>query len=79
MRQVGKRRIRPISAVPSSDALRAAAIHQATGRTLAAVATTGIRKGIYRFASHAEMNRHTDEALAYAVALNVRQRRGSRA
>jgi len=62
---------------PSADALRAAAIHQATGRTLAAVATTGIRKGIYRFASHAEMNRCTEEALAHAVALNVRQRRAT--
>lgn len=79
MRQVGKRRLRPLARAPSADALRAAAIHQATGRTLAAVATTGIRKGIYRFASHAEMNRHTDEALAYAVALNVRQRRAGRA
>jgi hypothetical protein len=58
--------------------LRAAAIHQATGRALAAFATTGIRKGIYRFASHAEMNRHDEEAQAYAIALNVRRRsRGS--
>jgi hypothetical protein len=54
--------------------LRAAATHQSTGQALAAVATTGIVKGIYRFASHAEMNRHTDEALARAVALNVRKR-----
>jgi len=56
--------------------LRAAAVHQATGQRLAAVATTGVRKGIYRFASHAEMNRHTEEALARAVALNVRRRAG---
>jgi hypothetical protein len=54
--------------------LRAAATHQSTGQALAAVATTGIVKGIYRFASHAEMNRQTDEALARAVALNVRKR-----
>jgi len=60
--------------VPTAAALRAAAIHQSTGQALAAVATTGIVKGIYRFASHAEMNRHTDEALARAVALNVRKR-----
>lgn len=77
MRQIGKRAPRPLVPAPSADALRAAAIHQATGRTLAAVATTGIRKGIYRFASHAEMNRHTEEALARAVALNVRRRRAT--
>lgn len=50
-------------------AVRRAAARQATGQALA---TTGIRKGIYRFASHAEMNRHTDEALARAIALNLR-------
>jgi hypothetical protein len=75
MRQVGRRRIAPLASVPTAEALRTAAVHQATGQALAAVATTGIRKGVYRFASAAEMNRHTEEALAYAVALNVRRRR----
>ena len=74
MRRVGKRAPGGPAAVPTAAALRAAAIHQSTGQALAAVATTGIVKGIYRFASHAEMNRHTDEALARAVALNVRKR-----
>jgi len=54
--------------------LRAAAVHQETGRALAAVATTGIRKGLYRFASHTEMNRLTEEALAQAIVLNARRR-----
>jgi len=76
MRQLGQRVLNPLAPVPSADALRAAAIHQATGQALAAVMTTGIRKGIYRFASHAEMNRHTEEALARAMALNVRRRAG---
>lgn len=58
--------------------MRLAAVHQATGLALAALPTTGIRKGIYRFASHAEMNRHTDEGLALAIALNVRRRSGRR-
>jgi len=53
-------------------------VHQAGGQALAAVATTGIRKGIYRFASHADMNRHTEEALAYAIGLNVRRRAAAR-
>lgn len=38
------------------------------------VATTGIAKGIYRFSSHEEMNRHSDEALTSAIAANVRHR-----
>ena len=76
MRQVGRRKVGPLAAAPSARALRAAAVHQATGQALAAVATTGIRKGIYRFASHAAMNRHTEEAQAYAIALNVRRRTG---
>jgi hypothetical protein len=42
------------------------------GQAPAALPTTGIRKGIYRFASHAEMNRHTNEGLAHAAALNLR-------
>ena len=78
MRRIGKREVRLPSAAPSAAALRAAATHQATGQALMAVATTGIRKGIYRFASHAEMNRHTDEALARAIALNVRRRAARR-
>ena len=51
-----------------------AGVHQSTGQALAALATTGILKGIYRFATHAEMNRHSDEALARAIAANIRQR-----
>ena len=51
-----------------------AAIHQRTGQSMAALATTGFVKGIYRFATHEEMNRHSDEALARAIAANVRQR-----
>jgi hypothetical protein len=59
------------SAVPSAAALRAASVHQAAGAALAAVSTTGIAKGIYRFKSHADMNRQTEEALARAVAANI--------
>lgn len=74
MRQVGKRVPSSPALVPSADALRAAAVHQKTGQKLAAISTTGIRKGIYRFASHEEMNRATDEALARAIAVNVQKR-----
>lgn len=74
MRQVGVRRPQHPSLSPSAVALRAAAAHQHTGAALAAFATTGIPKGLFRFTSHAEMNRHTDEAVACAVALNSRLR-----
>jgi hypothetical protein len=74
MRQVGTCNPQLPSASPSAEALRAAAAHQKTGAALAALATTGIAKGVYRFASHAEMNRQTEEALARAMALNSRLR-----
>ncbi len=76
MRQVGRRIVGTIALSPSGEALRAAALHQATGQALAAVATSGIPKGVYRFFSVAEMNRHTEEAVMRAVALNVRRRLG---
>jgi len=76
MRQVGHRIVGTVAPFPSGEALRAAAIHQATGQALAAVATSGIPKGIYRFSSFAELNRHTEEAAARAIALNVRRRLG---
>lgn len=75
MRQVGTSRLPLPGALPSAAALRAAAVHQATGAALAAVSSTGITQGIYRFKSHAEMNRHTDEALARVVAANSRATR----
>lgn len=66
------------NAVPTATALRLASIHQAVGPALAAVSTTEIAKGIYRFRSHADMNRHMDEALARVVASNSRQRTDGR-
>ena len=74
MRKIGKRVESQPGLIPSGEALRLAEVHQRTGQALAALASTGIVKGIYRFATHAEMNRHSDEALARAIAANVRQR-----
>ena len=76
MRQIGKRTPSQPGANPSADALRQAAVHQRTGQALAALSTTGVLKGIYRFATHEAMNRHSDEALARAIVANVRQRSG---
>jgi len=74
MRQIGKQIQGQPGFNPDGDSLRMAGIHQKTGQELAALATTGVVKGIYRFATHEEMNRHSDEALARAIAANVRQR-----
>ena len=74
MRQIGKRNQSLPGFNPSGDSLRLAGIHQSTGQALAALATTGIPKGVYRFATHDEMNRHSEEALARAIAANVRLR-----
>lgn len=74
MRLVGHNRIPEPQLTPTTQGLVAARAHQATGLALAAVRTTGIRHGIYRFASHEEMNRATDEALVRAIRLNLRAR-----
>mgnify|MGYP003346777248 CR=1 FL=1 len=76
MRQIGKRHIAQPMLKPSAEALRQAAVHQRTAQALAGVATTGIAKGIYRFASHEEMNRFDEEALARVIAANARLRGG---
>ena len=75
MRRIGKRTTSLPALVPSADALRAAAVHQHTGSALAAVATTGIPKGVYRFRSHEEMNRADEEALVRAIRANVECRK----
>ena len=64
-----------VQAMTSSQALREAAVHQATGSALAIVNTTGIAKGIYRFSSHHLANMHSDEALISAIAINIAKRR----
>ena len=74
MRRIGRNIPAQPKLVPSGSNLALAAVHQRTGQALAAVDTTGIAKGLYRFATHEQMNRHSDEALARAMAANLRQR-----
>ena len=74
MRHVGKKVLAQTQLVPTGSNLALAQIRQRTGQALAAVMTTGIPKGIYRFATHAQMNRHSDEALVRAISTNLRQR-----
>ena len=74
MRHIGKRVLAQPGLVPTASNLAMVQIHQRTGQALAANATTGMPKGIYRFATHAQMNQHSDGALAKAIAANLRQR-----
>lgn len=74
MRTVGTRRPPAISGIPTTEALLRAAAHAEAARVLAAVNTTGIAKGIYRFSTAAEASRHSEEALARAIVQNLRAR-----
>lgn len=71
MRTIGHREIPLPSGLPHADALRRAAVHQATGMALAAMPSTGIAHGVYRFGSHGEAQRQADEALARVMAANA--------
>lgn len=74
MRKIGQRIPAQPKLVPAGSNFVLAEIHQRTGQALAGVATTGIPKGIYRFASHEQMNLHSDTAQAKAIAINLRLR-----
>lgn len=71
MRVVGNSQIALPQLTPSSTALQQAAIHQATAMALMRVASSGVRKGIYRYASHEAANRASEEALVVAMLLNM--------
>ena len=72
MRFVGNTHISLPSLMPSAAALEQAAVHQATAAALMQVASTGVRKGVYRFATHEAANRASDEALTAAILLNLK-------
>mgnify|MGYP006780648189 CR=1 len=61
-------------AQPSASALARAAAHQATSLALLASASTGIRKGVYRFSSPREAQAQVDEALANVIAATAAHR-----
>jgi hypothetical protein len=70
MRVVGNSQIALPQLMPSAEALQLAAIHQATGVALMRVATSGVRKGVYRYASHEAANQASEEAQLVAIAMN---------
>ena len=63
--------------MPSAEGLRQAALHQAVGSAMAAVHSTGIVKGVYRFRTHQEADAQRLDALVQVIVANaMRQRRG---
>lgn len=74
LRTVGTRRPSTIDRIPTAESLLRAAAHVEAARALAAVHTTGIAKGVYRFSTREDASRHAAEALARAIVQNVRAR-----
>lgn len=74
MRTVGRRTEAPLEATASADALRRglAVVDAAAGFGWAA--STGQRKGVYRFATFEAMEQHRIESLAQAMAERERRR-----
>ncbi len=77
MRTVGSRRQYRVTDRPDGRALQAAAALQEVALALAAVPSTGIPVGVYRFKSHAEADAHAQAGLARAIAANARLRTAS--
>jgi len=73
MRSIG-RRLPAISAQPSAENLRQAAQHLATSAALAAVCSTGVAKGIYRFKSPEEADAQIAQGLARVMVANALSR-----
>jgi len=67
-----------LQALPSVRALAEAAAYQASSAALAPGASTGIRKGVYRFASQREAQSQRDEALVRVMAAVAVSRRPAR-
>ena len=78
MRTVGSRTQYRVSAQPSASALKLASGLQEAALALAAIPSTGIAIGVYRFRSHADANAHAEAGQARAIAANSRRRLGSR-
>lgn len=75
MRVIGSRKQYRVTARPTGDALKAGGALQEVALALAAVPTTAIRIGVYRFATHAEANAHAEAAQARAIAANLQARK----
>jgi hypothetical protein len=70
MRSIG-RPPQQVAAQPSAAGLRDAALQQRTGMALAAVLSTGIAKGVYRFRTLQEADAQRADALVRVIAANA--------
>lgn len=70
MRRIGRTPPK-IAALPSAAALREAAAHQTIGGALAAIHSTGIAKGVYRFRTQQEAGAQRIDALVSVIAANA--------
>ena len=77
MRTIGSK-LPEITSAPSAKGLRDAANAERLAAALPAVHSTGIVKGIYRFASRADADAQRLEGLVRVVASNALKRRRSR-
>ena len=77
-RTLGRRSPPAPGLLPTARALGAAAVHQATATALSGAASTGIVKGVYRFASHEQAQAQAEAALARVMASRASQQRASR-
>lgn len=71
MRMTGHRKIRPISLQASADLLRQGALFNDEIHQLPTGSTTFIPKGIYRYASHEQANRHWMECIVKGIVRNA--------
>ncbi len=72
MRTVGSRKLQELSSVPTGAALAAMARHNEAVAMFAPIA--GVRRGVYRFASHAEANQFDAAVLAERMVTLARTR-----
>lgn len=70
MRSIG-RALASVSALPSAEALRAAASQQSLVSAIAAIHSTGIAKGVYRFRTHQAADEQRTDALVRVIAANA--------
>lgn len=71
---IGRRSRRPLSLEPSAERLKEGAFFNESLQRLPTGDTTFMRKGVYRFRSLEEADRHREECLARGMAKQARKR-----
>ncbi len=71
MRVIGKRKFRRISAIPSGELLKEGALFNDELHKLPTGKTSYIPKGVYRYKTHEDAEKHQNDCLAQGMANNV--------